>query len=112
MVSLVGRSRYRWFTVHDVLSVALVDAHDKADTLHRDVSLGNIILCQLKEEMERVGYLIDWELSCKRSKTTVRDHVLTVRLIPSARSENPDIRLQGDSCFYVHQSAGWAEPRP
>ena len=72
---------HRWFTAYDVCFVALIDAYEKAETLHRDVSLGNIILCRLKESMGRVGYLIDWELSCKLGRATIRDHVLTVCLI-------------------------------
>jgi hypothetical protein len=72
---------HHWFTAYDVYFVALIDAYEKAETLHRDVSLGNIILCRLKEGMERFGYLIDWELSCKLGRATIRDHVLTVCLI-------------------------------
>ena len=64
-----------------------MDAYEKAGTLHRDVSLGNIILARLKEGAERVGYLIDWELSCEPKKATARDHVLTVRLTLLARAE-------------------------
>ena len=87
MVSPVGKSYYRWFTTHDVHFAALKDAHDKADTLHRDVSLGNIILARLKEKAERIGHLIDWELSCKRGRVMPRDHVLTVRLILLSQAE-------------------------
>jgi len=107
MVSLVGRPYHRWFSAHSVRSVALTDAHEKADTLHRDVSLGNIILYRLKEKMERVGYLVDWELSRKPSKRTARDHVLTVRLMLLALNGGTDV-FKGDSCFYVHQSAEYS----
>jgi len=34
--------------------------------------------------MERVGYLIDWELSCKRSEAMAHDRVSTIRLIALA----------------------------
>jgi len=60
--------------------------------------------------MERVGYLIDWELSCRLSKVAVRDHMLTVRPVLLAPSGSPDT-LKGDSCFHVHQSTGCAETR-
>lgn len=43
----------------------MIDAHDKADTSHQDVSLGNIILYRDEDGALRVGYLIDWELSRK-----------------------------------------------
>ena len=43
----------------------MVDAHDKADTLHRDVSFDNIILYRDEDGTLRVGYLIDRELSRK-----------------------------------------------
>jgi len=87
MVSPVGRPYHRWLTAHDDCFAALTDAHEKADTLHRDVSLGNIILARLKEETERVGHLIDWELSCKVGREAVRDHVLTVSLMVLAKVE-------------------------
>ena len=87
MVSPVGKSYYHWFTAHDVRFAALKDAHDKADTLHRDVSLGNIILARLKEKAERIGHLIDWELYCERGKVMPRDHVLTVRLMLPSQVE-------------------------
>ena len=64
-----------------------MDAYEKAGTLHRDVSLGNIILARLKEGAERVGYLIDWELSCKLENATAHDRMLTVRLTLLARAE-------------------------
>ena len=58
-----------------------MDAHSKAKTLHRDLSVGNIILYKLPDQAIRVGYLIDWELSCKMDKLGVRENVLIV--IPS-----------------------------
>jgi hypothetical protein len=88
------------FIAHDVRFVALIDAHEKADTSHRDVSLGNLILSRLGEGTERVGHLIDWELSCKLSRPTARDHVLTVHPILLALNRNPDA-FEGDSRFYI-----------
>ena len=66
-----------------------MDAHSKARTLHRDVSLGNIILYKLPHQQTRVGYLIDWELACKIDKVGVRDHVITVSsaLLPRSNSD-------------------------
>jgi hypothetical protein len=110
MASLVGRVCRHWLTTHDVLLVALVDAHEKADALHCDVSLGNIILCKLKEGTERVGYLIDWELSCKRSRAMARGHALTVRLILLTLNGSPDA-FEGDSRLYVQRSADMAGTR-
>ncbi|KAF9644190.1 hypothetical protein BDM02DRAFT_3122282, partial [Thelephora ganbajun] len=55
---------------------AVMDAHDKADTLHQDVSLPNIILYRPEKEMKRVGYLVDWELGCKLSEVALRGNVL------------------------------------
>ena len=52
--------------------------------LHRDLSLGNIILYKLPDRAIRVGYLIDWELSCKTDKLGVRENTLMV--IPPAFS--------------------------
>ena len=79
MVSPVGRSYYHRFTTHSARPIALMDAHEKAGTLHRDVALGNIILYRPRKEMERMGYLIDRELCCKLNKVTIRRRVLTVR---------------------------------
>lgn len=107
MASLVGKVYHHRLTTHDVLLVALVDAHEKADTLNCDVSLGNIILCRLKEGTERVGYLIDWELSYKRSRATARGHALTVRLILLTLNGNSDA-FEGDSRLYVRRSANKA----
>ena len=53
--------------------------HEKADTVHYDVSLGTTILCRPKETMERVGYLTDWELSCELSKVAARERASIVR---------------------------------
>ena len=105
MVSPVEKPHCRWFVAHDICFEALVDAHEKADTIHRDVALGNIILARLEEKMERVGYLIDWELSCKLNKATAREHALTVRPILLSPGGSLDA-FKGDSRLYVHQSVG------
>lgn len=55
-----------------------MDAHSKARTLHRDISLSNIILYKLPHQQTRVGHLIDWEFGCKIGRTTTRDHILSV----------------------------------
>ncbi|KAF9650769.1 hypothetical protein BDM02DRAFT_3259485 [Thelephora ganbajun] len=75
-LSTFKRSRELLGATFDAFN-AVMDAHDKAHTLHRDVSLPNIILYRPGKEMARVGCLIDWELGCKLSKVTPRDHVLT-----------------------------------
>ncbi len=45
---------------HENFLVALTDAYDYAGIMHRDVSLGNIIV----DRKTGTGYLIDWETSC------------------------------------------------
>ena len=98
MVSSVGQSYNRRFTAYDVRFAALMDAYERG-ILHRDVSLGNIILARLKEKTERVGYLVDWELSCKLNRAAARDHVLTVRLMLLTRVEGPYILSKGTPAF-------------
>ncbi|KAI0330530.1 hypothetical protein GY45DRAFT_750579 [Cubamyces sp. BRFM 1775] len=44
---------------------AMRDASDKTSRLHRDISIGNIILVQEVSGVSRKGYLIDWETSDK-----------------------------------------------
>ena len=41
------------------------DASDKVSRIHRDISVGNIILVQEVDGSPRKGYLIDWETSDK-----------------------------------------------
>ncbi|KAI0941239.1 hypothetical protein AcV7_002861 [Taiwanofungus camphoratus] len=44
---------------------AIIDAYDLDNRIHRDISVGNIILVRPDAESEiRRGCLIDWELSC------------------------------------------------
>lgn len=56
----------------------MIDAHDKADTLHRDLSLGNIILYRDAGGTLRVGYLIDWEFSRKVDNVPTDTSILPV----------------------------------
>ena len=51
----------------------MVDALEKADTIHRDISVGNILLVKHSNSKPRTGYLIDWELSCQVDKTLRRE---------------------------------------
>ena len=44
---------------------AMMDALQKDSRIHRDLSVGNIILVQDGDASARRGYLIDWEASCK-----------------------------------------------
>ncbi len=44
--------------------LAMQDAVTKAARLHRDISIGNIILVREGERASRTGYLIDWDASC------------------------------------------------
>ena len=41
------------------------DARVKDSRIHRDISVGNVILVKESEKEVRRGYLIDWETSCK-----------------------------------------------
>ena len=59
-----------------------MDAHSKAGTLHRDLSLGNIILYKFPEKPIRVGYLIDWERSCKIDKVGRSHNLMVAFLLP------------------------------
>jgi len=69
---------------------AVMDAHSKAMAIHRDLSLGNIILYRIPDRPIRVGYLIDWELGCKTDGTTAWNDVLTVSsyMIPVSSINN------------------------
>lgn len=41
------------------------DAHSHASRLHRDISLGNIVLVREQGHTLRRGYLVDWDASCE-----------------------------------------------
>ena len=41
------------------------DALTKESRIHRDLSVGNVILVQEGDSLTRRGYLIDWDSSCK-----------------------------------------------
>jgi hypothetical protein len=81
-----------------------MDAYKKAQTLHQDVSLGNMILYRPEEDAGRVGYLVDWELSCEPGQVAPHIHGLIVRLIFFAPRGSPD-PFEGDSCVHVHRLA-------
>ncbi|TFK87463.1 hypothetical protein K466DRAFT_662999 [Polyporus arcularius HHB13444] len=49
---------------YDVFT-AMRDALTKGSRLHRDISVGNILLVKESDQSVRKGYLIDWESSCK-----------------------------------------------
>ncbi|TFK89719.1 hypothetical protein K466DRAFT_597544 [Polyporus arcularius HHB13444] len=53
--------------LHACLDVfhAMKDALDKGSRLHRDISIGNIILVREPDRRIRRGYLVDWETSCE-----------------------------------------------
>ncbi|RDX40163.1 hypothetical protein OH76DRAFT_1511962 [Lentinus brumalis] len=44
---------------------ALINAHEHASRLHRDISVGNIVLVREQGRDIRRGYLVDWDASCK-----------------------------------------------
>ncbi|KAI0755195.1 hypothetical protein C8Q80DRAFT_1094590 [Daedaleopsis nitida] len=51
-------------STYDVYT-AMRDALQKDSRIHRDISVGNIILVQEPDSPVRKGYLIDWEMSCR-----------------------------------------------
>ncbi|KAI0745673.1 hypothetical protein C8Q76DRAFT_764828 [Earliella scabrosa] len=59
---------------YDVL-VAMRDALAKGSRLHRDISVGNIILVAERDRTIRRGYLVDWETSSKVDDTGMAYHV-------------------------------------
>lgn len=61
----------------------MTEAFEKAGVIHRDISVGNIILVRDRDlpKGPRKGFLIDWELACSvdRKLKTVKRHERTVR---------------------------------
>ena len=47
------------------IPVAMKDASRLDSRLHRDISIGNIILVKEPNRATRKGYLIDWDASCR-----------------------------------------------
>ena len=43
--------------------IAMMDAHTKCSRLHRDISLGSIMLVAEPGRSVRTGYLVDWDAS-------------------------------------------------
>ncbi|OBZ71149.1 hypothetical protein A0H81_08673 [Grifola frondosa] len=83
----------------------MLDAYNKDQRIHRDVSLSNIILHRDGTGVRR-GYLVDWELSCRPDlKGEARDYWRTVSYISSRVLENQLVQhsLQDDmeSMLYV-----------
>ncbi|KAI0330526.1 hypothetical protein GY45DRAFT_1302931 [Cubamyces sp. BRFM 1775] len=71
VVSEAGYGLERFRGTQELLSAtydvfhAMRDASDKVSRIHRDISVGNIILVQEVDGSPRKGYLIDWETSDK-----------------------------------------------
>ena len=49
------------------------DALVKDSRIHRDISIGNIILVKETDSPVRRGYLVDWETSCKVDDTGIAE---------------------------------------
>lgn len=79
----------------------MIDAHNKADTLHRDVNLENIILYMDVDGTSRVGYLINWNLSCKTDDTPIDASKLPVCSIHPLTLTITSDASPGDSRFQV-----------
>ncbi len=56
------------------LLIAMADARNKASRIHRDLSMGNIMLVAEEGRTSRRGYLIDWEASCEVDDTGASVH--------------------------------------
>ena len=76
-----------------------MDAHEKAQTLHRNVSLPNIILHRPEQGARRAGYLIDWELGVVPRNRAPYDHVLAVCPIVLCPTVKVLIYLKGTPAF-------------
>ncbi|KAI0699327.1 hypothetical protein C8T65DRAFT_659926 [Cerioporus squamosus] len=57
----------------DVLQ-AMADARNKVSRIHRDLSMGNILLVAEEGRTSRRGYLIDWDASCEADDTGASVH--------------------------------------
>ena len=94
-----------------MIYVAVMEAHNKAQTLHRDVGLPNIVLYRPKEGVRRTGYLTNLELGCELSKIRPRDRrTLTVGPTFLASSGSPN-QFTGDYRFYVDPNVAKEEPQ-
>ena len=61
------------------LSLASKGAFEKCKRLHRDISHNNVILVWKKGKGRRVGFLGDWEFSCKTDcEGRARDYARSV----------------------------------
>lgn len=49
--------------IHSCMA-AMTVAFEKADLIHRDISVGNIVFVRESTGGPMKGYLIDWELAC------------------------------------------------
>ncbi len=93
--------RSTYYVLTDVLA-AMRDALAKDSRLHRDISVGNIVLVQEEGDVRR-GYLVDWDASCRiddagfaleegRAVSALHPFGKSLGLIRSAR------RALGNSC--------------
>lgn len=60
--------------------IAMLEARDKNNRIHRDISPGDVILVKEPSSRIRKGYLIDWELSCyvdEHGQAHEYDHVVS-----------------------------------
>ena len=64
-----------------MMFAAVMDAKAKAETLHRDVGLPNIILYRPGKGVTRVGFLVDWELAIRSGSEEARSRGFIVCLM-------------------------------
>ena len=69
----------------DLSGAAMQDALEKDSRIHRDISVGNIVLVKEKGSAIRRGYLIDWETSCKVDDDGAATEVGRVVSLPGCR---------------------------
>ena len=86
--------------------LAINDAYTLGKRLHRDVSVGNVILVREGSGTSRKGYLIDWDASCeiddsgasveaRRVVSTCRGRVLKVLTRRRLLTGDMGVHVQG-----------------
>ena len=83
---------------------AMRDAYTLASRLHRDISIGNIILVREPGSTIRKGYLIDWDASCEvdaSGVSVVPGRAVRYLLLVNTNVSNASIALAGYMAIHV-----------
>ncbi|KAF8599731.1 hypothetical protein BDV93DRAFT_497363 [Ceratobasidium sp. AG-I] len=59
------------------MTIAVLDAEEKCQRLHRDISSNNVILVRDRVSQVRKAYVIDWEHSVKTERLKVENHSIS-----------------------------------